>query len=145
MTPGAVRTNIAVLFSRFLPKLALSACLAAFLAAMLLARPARAADEIDPKKNAAWKLVLERCYLCHYLDRPDFKFAPSLKDLFKRQSRTLMNGKPVNDENVGNWIAEGSPNMPAFKHTLSPQQIQLIVTFLKEGGAANVPMIRNSR
>jgi len=126
-------------------KLGLAGGLPFLLAAMLLALPAQASHQVDTEQEAAWKLVIERCYLCHYLDRPDFKFAPSLKDLFKRPSQVLMNGKPVNDQNVGNWIAEGSPNMPAFKDTLSPQQIQLIVTFLKEEGAANIPMIRNSR
>lgn len=106
--------------------------------------PLQATHEATEQEES-WKLVLERCYLCHYLDRKDYKFAPSLKDLFQRQSGSLLNGKPVNDQNVTAWIAEGSPNMPAFKYTLSPQQIQLIVTFLKEEGAANIPMIRNSR
>ena len=107
--------------------------------------PAQATHEGTSEQEAAWKLVMERCILCHYLDRPDFKFAVSLKDLFKRQSGRLMNGKPVNDQTVSEWIAEGSPNMPAFKHTLSPRQIEMIVTFLKEGRAASIPMIRGSR
>ncbi|MDA2934376.1 cytochrome c [Acidobacteria bacterium AH-259-D05] len=115
------------------------------LTAILQALPAQASHQAASEQETAWQLVLERCYLCHYLDRPDFKFAPSLKDLFQRQSQMLMNGKPVNDETVSEWIAEGSPNMPAFKYTLSPQQIQLIVKFLKEGQASNIPMIRNSR
>ena len=126
-------------------KLGLAGGLAFLLTAMLVARLAQASHEVASEQEVAWKLVLERCYLCHYLDRPDFKFAPSLKDLFRRQSQMLMNGKPVNDQTVSEWIAEGSPNMPAFEHTLSPQQIQLIVKFLKEGQAANIPMIRNSR
>ena len=129
---------------RALPvKLALGGGLPFLLAAMLL--PAQASHEVASERQAGWTLVLERCYLCHYLDRPDVKFAPSLKDIYKRQSRTLMNGKPVNDQNIAAWISEGSPNMPAFKYSLSPQQIQLIVKFLKEGSAANVPMTRNSR
>ena len=119
--------------------------LAFLLTVMLLAPLAQASHEDPTEEEAALTLVAERCMLCHYLDRPDFKFAPSLKDLYKRQSGRLMNGKPVNDQNVSEWIAEGSPNMPAFKYTLRPRQILLIVTFLKEGRAANVPMIRNSR
>ena len=101
-------------------------------AAMLLAVPALASHETPPEREV-WYLVRQRCYLCHYLDQPGGKFAPSLKDLFKRQNATLINGKPINDQTVSEWIAEGSPNMPAFQYTLTPRQIQLIVTYLKGG------------
>lgn len=86
---------------------------------------ARASHEDPP----AWRLVKERCSLCHYLGRQETKFAPSLKDLFKQQK--LMNGKPVNDETVSEWIIEGSANMPSFKDTLTPEQIRLIVNYIK--------------
>lgn len=105
--------------------------------------PVRATHELPSEQEAGWNLVKERCYLCHYLDRADVKFGPSLKGLFQREK--LMNGQPVNDRTVTAWIADGSANMPAFRHTLTPQQIQLIVKFLKQGAAANVPMLRNSR
>ncbi|MCH8268240.1 MAG: hypothetical protein IH846_12035 [Acidobacteria bacterium] len=130
----------------FLPgKLRLAGNLLLFFAAILLALPAQASHEAATEQQTAWQMVLERCVLCHYLDRPDYKFAPSLQGLFNRKSGLLMNGKPVEDQTVSHWIAEGSPNMPAFKYSLTPQQIQLIVKFLKEGNAANVPMLRNSR
>lgn len=90
------------------------------------AAPARASHEETP----AWRLVKERCTLCHYLDRAEAKFAPTLKGLFQRQ--TLTNGKPVNDQTVSEWISEGSANMPSFKNTLTPQQIQMIVNYLKD-------------
>jgi mono/diheme cytochrome c family protein len=105
--------------------------------------PTEASHEAPSEQEAGWNLVKERCYLCHYLDRAEVKFGPSLKGLFQREK--LMSGKPVNDRTVSAWIAEGSANMPAFRHTLTPQQIQLIVKFLKQGSAANVPMLHNSR
>ena len=108
------------------PAYLLTGGLLLFLTSMWSATPARASHEETP----AWRLVKERCTLCHYLDRQEAKFAPSLKDLFKRQ--TLMNGKPVNDQTVSEWIAEGSANMPSFKHTLTPEQIQVIVNYLKD-------------
>ncbi len=126
-------------------KLRLAVSLLLFLAAMLVALPAPASHEAATEQQTAWTLVMERCVLCHYLDRSDYKFAPSLKGLFNRKSGLLMNEKPVEDRTVSDWIAEGSPKMPAFKFTLSPRQIQLIVKFLKEGSGANIPMIRNSR
>lgn len=115
--------------------------LAFLLFATLLVRPAHATHE--PTQTEAWRLVKERCLLCHYVDRTEAKFAPSLKDLFQRQ--TLMNGKPVNDQTVAEWIADGGPTMPAFKFTLTSRQIQVIVTFLKQGAATNLPTIRNTR
>jgi mono/diheme cytochrome c family protein len=104
----------------------LTGCLVLLIAAFWSVTPARASHEETP----AWRLVKERCSLCHYLNRQEAKFAPSLQDLFKRQ--TLINGKPVNDQTVSEWIAEGSANMPSFKNTLTPAQIQLIVNYLKD-------------
>lgn len=111
--------------------------------AVLTCVPAEASHEAPSEQEAGWNLVKERCYLCHYLDRDGVKFAPSLKGLFQREK--LLNGKPVNDGTVSAWIVEGSANMPAFRHTLTPRQIQLIVKFLKQGSASNVPMLHNSR
>ena len=105
------------------------------LAVMFLARPAPASHEAAWEE--AWRLYKVRCALCHYISRPDAKFAPSLKDLFER--RTLMDGKPVNDQNVSGWIANGSPNMPGFRHTLDEREIQLLLRFLKEGPRDGLP------
>jgi mono/diheme cytochrome c family protein len=81
------------------------------------------------QENQAYTLYKVRCALCHYIDRPEAKFAPSLKDLFRKEK--LLNGKPVNDQNVADWIAEGSANMPGFRYTLDPTEIQQIVSYIK--------------
>ena len=112
-----------------------------FFTMTLLARPAHASHETTPEREA-WYLVKQRCYLCHFIDAQDErwgrKWGPSLKDLFKRQDAKLLNGKPINDQTVTEWINEGSANMPAFKHTLNARQIQMIITYLK-GGYPNAP------
>lgn len=113
--------------------------LTCLVASVLPALPAKAAHDTPPEREA-WYLVKQRCYLCHFIDNQDVrwgaKWGPSLKDLFQRPA--LSNGKPVNDQTVREWIAEGSPNMPAFKYTLDSRQIRLIVTYLK-GGFPNAP------
>lgn len=81
------------------------------------------------EEDQAYTLYKVRCALCHYIERPEAKFAPSLKDLFKKDQ--LMNGKPVNDPSVADWIRDGSQNMPAFRHTLDQREIQLIVSYIK--------------
>ena len=123
-----------------------SACALAFVLAVLLpAQPAQATHEPATEKQAAFQVVLEWCYLCHYLDRPDYKFAPSLKDIYNRPGRSLASGAPVNDQTLTAIISGGTANMPGFRYTLSQQQIQLILKFLKEGWASEVPMLRNAR
>jgi len=119
--------------------------LALWLAVMLSPGPALATHEPPTEKEAAFQLVLQRCYLCHYLDRTEYKFAPSLKDIYNREGRSLANGKPVTDQTLTEIISEGAANMPGFQYTLKPQQIQLILKFLKEGWASEVPMLRNAR
>ena len=115
------------------------------LAGTVLAQPAQATHESATEKEVAFRLVLERCYICHYVDRAETKWAPSLKGIYQRQNRTLANGKPINDSTITEIITEGTANMPAFKHTLTPQQIQLILKFLKEGWASEITMLRGAR
>ncbi len=106
------------------------------LTAVSWALPARAAHE-DTLEREAWYLVKQRCYLCHFVDQQDVrwgaKWGPSLKDLFKKQNAKLLNGNPINDQTVADWINEGSQNMPGFKYTLNARQINLIITYLKGG------------
>src|SRR5689334_20518655 len=111
------------------------------MALIAIALPLCATHEPPSEEEAGWTLVKERCYLCHYLDRSDVKFGPSLKALFQR--KRLMNGRALNDHSVSAWIAEGSANMPAFRHTLTPREIKLIVKFLKTNSASNIPMLQN--
>ena len=99
----------------------------AFVAAVTIGSLVNAATKEE--ENQAYTLYKVRCALCHYIDRPEAKFAPSLKDLFKREK--LTNGKPVNDQNVADWIAEGSPNMPGFRYTLDQKEIQTIIAYIK--------------
>jgi len=99
-----------------------------FLLIAVLIVPSAFPADTDPG-NTAFTLYRTRCALCHYIDRAEMKFGPGLKDLFKRQN--LMNGKPVNDQNVIEWISNGSANMPAFRYTLDQQEMQLLITYLK--------------
>ena len=97
------------------------------LSVLLLAVSASAADKEE--EDTAYNLYKVRCALCHYVERPEVKFGPSLKDLFKREN--LMNGKPVNEQNVSEWIANGSAKMPGFRYTLNQKEIQLVVSYVK--------------
>lgn len=113
-------------------KIALSAVLLLLFGEMLLPPRAVASHDVTPEREA-WYLVRRRCALCHYIDQPGFKFAPSLYGLFTRPNAKLINGKPVNEQTVIEQITDGSANMPSFKNTLNDREMQLIVRYLKGG------------
>ena len=50
--------------------------------------------------------------------------------------KTLVTGKPVNEENIKEVIKTRTPGMPAFRHTLSDQEINDVVEFLKTKGSS---------
>jgi mono/diheme cytochrome c family protein len=112
---------------RLIHRLRLIGCWVFLLGAVLCAGRAKAATQEE--QDAAYTLYKVRCALCHYIDRPEVKFGPSLKDLFKQEK--LINGKPVTEQNVAEWIAKGSENMPAFQYTLSQKEIQTVVSYIK--------------
>ncbi len=97
------------------------------LATILGAMPAQASHQ--DAQTTAPMLYRERCALCHHIDKAEFKFAPSLQGLFKRQN--LLIGKPVNEQNITEIISNGTPNMPAFRYSLTEEEIRQIVAFLK--------------
>ena len=96
------------------------ATLGLFLAAGL---PLNAADA---KKGEA---AFENCSVCHNSDSTETKIGPGLKGVFKREK--LVNGKPVNEANIKALITEGSGGMPPFGDSISPEDKDNIIAFLK--------------
>ena len=73
--------------------------------------------------------VFENCAVCHNSDSTETKIGPGLKGLFKREK--LVNGKPVNEENVKALITEGSGAMPPFGDAISSEDKDNVIAFLK--------------
>ena len=96
------------------------ASLGLFLAAGL---PLNAADA---KKGEA---AFENCSVCHNSDSTETKIGPGLKGVFKREK--LVNGKPVNEANIKALITEGSGGMPPFGDSISSEDKDNIIAFLK--------------
>jgi cytochrome c len=96
------------------------ATLGLFLAAGL---PLNAADA---KKGEA---AFENCSVCHNSDSTETKIGPGLKGVFKREK--LVNGKPVNEANIKELITEGSGGMPPFGDSISSEDKDNIIAFLK--------------
>ncbi len=144
------RSSIAVFVSLFLGM--------ALLAAGAVTRSGTATAAAEPRKAAATKdvpvtddlqrsihldtytllansgalrgenIYFYKCWMCH---NKYAKGGPYLKDLYKQEN--LVNGEPVSDESVTQFIKDGAPGMPAFKTTLSDAQIADLRAYIKEG------------
>jgi cytochrome c2 len=94
---------------------------------LLAAAPLRmAAYDGDAKKGES---AFALCAGCHNTDSDEIKVGPGLKNVFKRDK--LVNGKPVNPDNVKALISDGSGGMPPFGDSISPADKDNIVAFLK--------------
>ena len=90
------------------------------------ATPGAATAAGDAKKGQA---AFESCAPCHNSDSTETKVGPGLKGLFTRPK--LVNGKPVNEVNVKALITEGSGGMPPFGDSLSSEEKDNVIAYLK--------------
>jgi mono/diheme cytochrome c family protein len=68
-----------------------------------------------------------KCWFCH---NEFTKNAPQLTGLYQRG--TLLSGLAVNDENVKDRIRNGGAGMAAYKYTLSEEDLNDLVSFVRE-------------
>jgi mono/diheme cytochrome c family protein len=85
----------------------------------------RKAAQSGPERGR--EIYYYKCWFCH---NEFTKYAPQLKGLFERP--TLLSGLPVNVETVKQRIRNGGANMAAYKYTLSEQDLDDLVSFLRE-------------
>ena len=99
------------------------------LAVLIFSVPVSA--QLSERASKGRKVFEDRCYVCHQKDSDRVKeIGPSLNGLFKRER--LITGKPVTAENLKEIITTGpTPNMPGFRYTLSVQEIDDLIEFLK--------------
>jgi cytochrome c len=99
-------------------------------AALMVFAACKRAPKVDPALVARGKTIFEdQCALCHDPATTEKKVGPGLKGLFQRS--TMENGKPISEATVRENIDKGSANMPSFKDTLTPQEKDALIAFLK--------------
>jgi mono/diheme cytochrome c family protein len=87
------------------------------------------------EKAKKGKLIFnDYCYRCHQVDsaraKPLGPMGPELAGIFKREK--LIVGKPVTEANIKEVIKTGpTPGMPGFRYTLSDEQIDQVIEYLK--------------
>ena len=89
--------------------------------------PESAADKTAIQRGKA--IYKECCGICHYAASPAKKIGPGLKGLSQRSK--FANDKPVNEASLRAWIESGGKDMPSFKGTLKPDQINDLIVYLK--------------
>jgi len=107
----------------------------AMLAALLLALTPLTSNDIVSAQGAApgaglnaqqregWLLTLQYCGLCH--TRTNLHSTTTIGPILSRDSA---GGR---DDVMRQVIADGTPNMPGFKHLLEPTQIAAIAAYLQ--------------
>jgi mono/diheme cytochrome c family protein len=105
--------------------------LVVLLALVALLRPAAAAPPYSRKEDVKkGKDLFQLCLGCHSAESEEKRVGPSLKGVFKRNK--LRDGQPVTEKNVRIVIEKGRDGMPSFGETLSPQQMDQLIAYLKE-------------
>jgi cytochrome c len=88
-----------------------------------------AQGKAKPGDAAKGKDVFDQCSVCHNADSTETKVGPGLKGLFKMEK--LVNGKPVTEANVRDFINTGGNGMPSYADQLSDQDKNDIIAYLK--------------
>lgn len=78
---------------------------------------------LNAQQHEGWLLTLQYCGLCH--TRTNLHSTTTIGPILSRDSA---GGR---DDVLRQVIADGTPNMPGFKHLLEPAQIAAIAAYLK--------------
>lgn len=91
-----------------------------------------AGSEISGPSSAGRGQALfdNQCSFCHFADRTTQKMGPGLKGVLKGETLPA-SGRPATPENVTRQLLNPYQDMPSFKATLSEQEIEYLVAYLK--------------
>jgi mono/diheme cytochrome c family protein len=110
----------------------LLAILVALLALFGCTAERRKSDEelgLNPTQAMGRRVFDANCARCHEPYSSRGLHGPSLHDVYRKQY--LPSGMPANDERITEVILRGRAKMPAFGATLSSDQIDALLAYLK--------------
>jgi mono/diheme cytochrome c family protein len=84
---------------------------------------------LTSQQSAGRKVYDSQCDRCHEPYSTRGKKGPGLKGVFQHKYLSL-SGLPANDERVTDIIRLGRNDMPAYRQTLSPQDVQDLLAYL---------------
>ena len=101
------------------------------LAAVFLASANSASNSVQGNESEAGQAAFkESCVTCHGTNGAGTPLGKSLKAADLRSPEV----QKKSDTELAQTIAEGKGNMPPFKETLNPEQIQAVVKYVRELG-----------
>jgi cytochrome c2 len=80
--------------------------------------------------NRGRALFDNQCSFCHYADRTDSKLGPGLKGVLMQETLPV-SGRAATPENVTQQLLDPYQNMPSFRSSLSEQEIEDLLAYLK--------------
>jgi mono/diheme cytochrome c family protein len=84
---------------------------------------------LNPPQAHGRALYDQHCLVCHEAYSRSDRNGPSLMGLYKKQF--MVSGQPVNDDRVRDIINMGKPKMPAYGSTLSAQDLDDLMAYMK--------------
>jgi mono/diheme cytochrome c family protein len=87
------------------------------------AAPGTGSAGLNSEQHQGWLLTLQYCALCH--TRTNLHSTTTIGPILSQESG---GGR---DDVLRQVIADGTPNMPGFKHQFEPREIDAIVAYLK--------------
>lgn len=84
---------------------------------------------LTPEQARGRRVFDNNCARCHQPYSSRGLHGPSLQGVYKKEF--LPSGRPANDPRITETIRYGRDKMPAFGDTLSPDQVQFLLAYLK--------------
>ena len=84
---------------------------------------------LNPRQSSGRRIYDSHCDRCHEPYSTRGKKGPGLKGVFQNKYLSL-SGLPANDERVSDIIRLGRNEMPAYRQTLNPQDVQDLLAYM---------------
>ena len=111
-------------------------CLTALFATLLLAgtvtaAPAQSSPSLSPAEKAGRSIFQTRCAMCHVGQDPAAELSTNSERRPATMGPLLSRSNTTNETALRQKIKDGSVRMPGYKYTLSDEQVDQVVAFMK--------------
>lgn len=87
-----------------------------------------AGASVIEQRSQGKELFRRHCASCHFAESTAQKIAVGMKGLY---ARSFSDGKKVTDAGLAYRIEAGGKDMPGFKETLKPEQVRVLISYIK--------------